>query len=398
MRIGFLVPTDGEARVIPVLNKHLTCAGYGAGKVAACAAAAELIFHKHCDTIIIWGAAGAMSKRVHVNDIVVGAQVAYRDFNIAPLCGSTGVGWVQGFAENVFVELDKNLRAMLLKQLKKTFPGRNVMEGVICSGDQFMQLKPDDPHNRVESNSDAVDMESVAVAHFCQALNKNIKVGIIRVISDNADGNAGIDFCAFLDSFAEMSEKTYELRRGLLDEEDDSHFILNAIEDFQDFPVKGVLFKDIWGIFYDPEIFDAVCHKLYDLFHIENAGAKIDKIVGIESRGFIFGFEMAKMFNVPFVPLRKKNKLPGEVVSDTYITEYSQSCLEAQKAAFSPGENILVVDDIIATGGSLLAAKNVIQKCGAKCQYALALGQISGLNGVEILKEHGISAVRLFDL
>ena len=398
MRIGFIVPTELESANLHKLNAHVTCAGFGAGKTAACAAAARLIFDKHCDTIVVWGLAGGLSHRVNVGDIVVGSSVAYRDYNIYPLCGSTGLGWVWNFAEkDPFVELDAELRGMLAAQLRKAFPDRNVLEGKVCSGDQFVELKPGDPRNRVEAEADVVDMESAAVAHFCHALDRNIKVGIVRVISDNADHNANIDFSAFLSAFAEMNSRLYQLRSGLLGEAGERK-ILDAIRDYPDFPVKGVLFKDIWGILYDRDIFDAACHKLYDLFNTRHVEAAITKVAGVESRGFIFGFELAKMFDVPFVSLRKKGKLPGDVVSHTYKTEYSESCLEGQRAAFAPGDRVLLVDDIIATGGSLLAAQSVIRQCGAECKHCLALGQIAGLKGAKLLEANGISATYLVEL
>lgn len=399
MRIGFLVPTEVESRNIHELNRHVTCAGYGTGKVAACAAAADLIFNKYCDTIIVWGLAGGLSRKVDVNDIVVASRVAYRDFNVYPLFGSTGVGWVEGFAENIFVDLDAELRAMLLRHLGKTFPGRRILEGTVCSGDQFLALQPGDPKNRVEQVSDVVDMESAAVVHFCSKLNRNIKVGVVRVISDNADHNAGVDFNTFVDSFADMNDLMYQFRRDMLDEEDTGdERILSAIRSYSDFPVKGTLFKDIWGIFSNLELFESVCHRLYDLFHIRHRGAGITKVVGIESRGFILGFEMARIFGVPFVPLRKEGKLPGDVVADTYKTEYSESCLEAQRSSFTPEDRVLLVDDIIATGGSLCAAQNIVRKCGAECRHCLAMGQIGGLNGAEFLASQGLSADCLFEL
>ena len=398
MRIGFIIPTDLESANLNHLNEHVTCAGFGAGKAAACAAAAKLVFEKHCDTIIVWGLAGGLSHRVNVGDIVVGSSVAYRDYNIYPLCGSTGLGWVWNFAEkSPFVELDAELRQMLATQLRKLFPDHRILEGKVCSGDQFVELKPGDTRNRVEAEADIVDMESTAVAHFCHTLDRNIKVGIVRVISDNADHNANVDFKAFLSSFHEMNSKLYQLRSGLIGEDGDRE-ILDAIQDYPDFPVKGVLFKDIWGILYDRDVFDGACHKLYDLFNTRHPDAAITKVAGVESRGFIFGFELAKLFGVPFVPLRKRGKLPGDVVSHTYKTEYSESCLEGQRAAFASGDRVLLVDDIIATGGSLLAAQNVIKQCGAKCGYCLALGQISGLDGAKLLDSHGISATYLLEL
>ena len=399
MRIGFIIPTDLESRNLPAENIHVTSAGFGAGKTAACSAAADLVFNKHCDTIILWGLAGALSPELRVGDIVLGSRVAYRDYNIYPLLGSTGVGWVEGFAENIFAELDPGLRASLKKHLTRLFPERRICEGTICSGDQFVSLKPGDKKNRVEEESDAVDMESAAVAHFCKNLNREIKVGVVRVISDNADHNAGIDFQSFLDSFAEMNGKMFQLRDGLMaDCPSDSDGLLAAIQDFQDFPVPGVLFKDIWGILRERNTLESACYNLYDKFHLENPGKTVTKIAGVESRGFIFGAALACMFGIPFVPLRKKGKLPGCVVSDTYKTEYSESTLEAQKTAFREDDQVLLVDDIIATGGSLLAARNVIRKCGAECSCCLALGQISTLNGTEFLRKNGMSVTYLLDL
>lgn len=397
MRIGFIVPTDLESGNLPLENKHVTCAGYGAGKTAACSAAADLIFNKYCDTIIVWGLAGALAPNLRVGDILVGSRVAYRDYNIHPLCGSTGLGWVAGFAENVFAELDPGLRSSLKQELTRLFPERRICEGTICSGDQFISLKPDDEKNRVEQESDAVDMESAAVAHFCWNLKRGIKVGIVRVISDSADHNAAVDFSSFLTSFAKMNGKLFQLRSAL-QKDDPFDRLLGAIQNFQDFPVPGVLFKDIWGVLRDRDTMETACHELYDRFHLENPGMAVTKVAGVESRGFIFGAVLAVMLGIPFVPLRKKGKLPGHVVADTYKTEYSESTLEAQEAAFLPDDKVLLVDDIIATGGSLLAARNVIRKCGAECVCCLALGQIRTLNGAEILRKAGMKVTYLLEL
>ncbi len=399
MRIGFIVPTDLESQRLPVENQHICCAGYGSGKASACAAAAKLVFSKHCDTILLWGLAGGISPKVDINDIVVGSRVAYRDFNIAPLCNSTGVGFVPVFAENIFVELDAELRGMLVQELQKLFPDRQVKEGAVCTGDQFVEHHPGDEWNRVEAVSDVVDMESAAVVHFCHKIDPHIRVGIIRVVSDHADHHAGGDFSAFLQSFAEMNTQLYKLRENLLARcHTDIEQVTGAIQNFADFPAPGVQFKDIWGIISNHEIFATACHLMYDAFFRENPDVRITKVAGVESRGFIFGYALAKMLDVPFVPLRKKGKLPGEVVSDTYLTEYSENCLEGQKTAFNAADRVLLIDDIIATGGSLLAARNIIIKCGAECSHCLALGQINGLSGAELLEQQGISATYLLKM
>lgn len=403
MRVGFIVPTELEAVNFNVYNKHVSCVGYGAGKVAACSAAATLIFEKKCDTIIVWGLAGGMSERVSVNDIVIGESVAYRDYNIAPLMNSTGLGYVPGFSENgSWVALDKELNGNLTAVLKETFKGRNVVsDGKICTGDQFVQHSSRETCNDIEKEADAVDMESAAVVHFCENLNKfsgmNLKVGIVRVISDNADHSAHVDFEKFLKEFSELNKDIYFVRKTLLEKTWDLSDIDAAIKDYQGFPTKGVLFKDIWGIMKDRKVFECVCYKMYDLFNIEFNGAKITKVAGIESRGFLFGFEIAKMFGVPFVPVRKAGKLPGEVFGEEYNTEYSITKLEIQKESFEPIDKVLLVDDIVATGGSLVAAKKAIEKTGASCRHCLTFGRIKTLDCDRALRDNGLFATYLKD-
>lgn len=398
MRIGFLIPTETESTNFPASSRHVTCAGYGAGKAAACSAAAELVFGKHCDTIVVWGLAGGLSDRVEVGDMVVGSRVAHRDYDVHPLYGSTGLGWVEHFAENVFAPLDAGLKDRLLEELRRLFPNRRVLEGTVCSGDQFVQLGAGSEKNRVERESDVVDMESAAVAQFCRNLGRGIRVGVVRVVSDYADGRAGADFMVSLESFAAVNEKADSLRAALEADGSETAKIRAAIRDYPDFPAPGVVFKDIWGLFADQDVFSSVCHGLYDAFLRENPASGVTKVAGVESRGFILGFEVARMLGVPFVPLRKRGKLPGEVVGDAYKTEYSESAIEAQKDAFRPDDRVLLVDDIIATGGSLVAARNVVEKCGGRCTHALAIGQIRGLPGVETLRRHGIAATCLLEM
>lgn len=396
MNIGFLIPTSLEAQNIPQSIQHITCAGYGAGKVAACSAAADLIFNKHCNTIIIWGLAGGLSCTAEVGTIVVGDKVAYRDYNIAPLMDSTGVGWVQEFAENLFVKLDEDLRDKLLIHARNLFPGHTVMSGTICSGDQFVNYTPDTQLNRIEEESDAVDMESAAVVHFCHNIDPSIKVGIVRVISDNANVKADIDFNKFLSEFAKMNSELGGLKYCL----EDTNFgqLKNAIKTYPDFPVKGVLFKDMWDIFADDKIFHSVCYLMYDHLKNQIPDVKINKVAGIESRGFIIGHELARMLNVPFIPLRKKGKLPGTVISTTATTEYSNVSLEIKIDSIEDNDNVVVVDDVLATGGTLIAAKNLIELNDGKCVCAAVIGIISKLNGINILKDNNITCTYLIDL
>lgn len=405
MRAGFIVPTSLEANNFNKYDLHVSSIGYGAGKAVAEHAAADLIFNKKCDTIIVWGLAGGLSERVKVGDIVIGESTAYRDYNIAPLMNSNGLGYVQGFAENTpWATLDRELNNLLRKALEETFPNNRIItDGKICTGDQFVQHISRDKYNEIEKNADAVDMESMAVVHFCENINihsnKNIKVGIVRVISDNADNDAHTGFDAFLKSFSDMNSKSFDIRQFLLEKgwNNDMAEILGVVKDYNDFPRKGVLFKDIWGVFKNHTIFDNVCHKMFDLFNIYCCDIKITKLAGIESRGFILGYELSRMFGVPFVPVRKAGKLPGTVSGEEYKTEYSSTKLEVQNDMFYRNDNVLLVDDILATGGTLIAAKKAIEKTGAACNHSIVFGRIAALNGDKNIGSANISASWVVD-
>ena len=167
-----------------------------------------------------------------------------------------------------------------------------------------------------------------------------------------------------------------------------------AIRRVPDFPKPGILFFDVTSILTNPQAFKHTIDRMVEIYSNKN----VDAIAAVESRGFLFGAPLAEKLGIPLVLIRKKGKLPGEIASSTYRTEYSESCLEAQRSAFRPDDRVLLVDDIIATGGSLLAAREVIRQCGAACDHCLALGRIGGLNGEALLREHGMNAVSLLEM
>jgi adenosylhomocysteine nucleosidase len=288
MRLGFIVPTSLESINLNALNAHVTSAGYGAGKTAVCAAAADLIFRKHCDTIIIWGLAGSLDKAVGVNDILIGTSTAYRDYDIAPLAGSTGVGFVQEYAENIWVDLDPFLAEILYESMKGLFPERKVVKGKICSGDQFVQHASSACFNRVEKEAYAVDMESAALAHFCHLVDKNVKVGIVRIISDNADHNADINFSEFLEKFGKMNEKMYAFREKILAANSTLERLI---------PYKN----DIASLVAEKRLFDEACHKMYDRILVKEPALSFDCILAGEGESCHFAKHLAEMFSVPLV-------------------------------------------------------------------------------------------------
>lgn len=137
-----------------------------------------------------------------------------------------------------------------------------------------------------------------------------------------------------------------------------------ALGQYPDFPKEGILFEDIMPIFANPDLFK----KLIDSFkqHLEETfkDTKIDYIIGLESRGFLFGPALALAMGCGFAPIRKPGKLPGECVQASYEKEYGSDMLEMQKHAIKKGSNVIVVDDIIATGGSAKAAGELLKMVG----------------------------------
>ena len=155
--------------------------------------------------------------------------------------------------------------------------------------------------------------------------------------------------------------------------------IAAKIRDINDFPVKGVVFKDITPVLKDMELFN----EITDIFARRYKDAKIDKVAGIESRGFIFGMPLAVKMGIPFVPIRKKGRLPAETVSVSYQLEYGTAAIEIHRDAVSKGERVLIVDDLLATGGTTNAAIELIRKLEGETAAAVFAIELSFLRGRE---------------
>jgi adenine phosphoribosyltransferase len=149
------------------------------------------------------------------------------------------------------------------------------------------------------------------------------------------------------------------------------------IRDVPDFPIEGIVFKDITTLLIDHEASNYTLETLYNL--CKNKG--ITKVVGIESRGFIFGNALALKLGVGFVPIRKPGKLPAETVSESYQLEYGTDTIEIHKDALAPDDKVLLHDDLLATGGTMEAAAKLIEKLGAQvCQISFLI-ELSFLKG-----------------
>lgn len=160
------------------------------------------------------------------------------------------------------------------------------------------------------------------------------------------------------------------------------------ITDVADFPKPGVLFKDICPLLADPVAFSNVIHA----FAHEWRG-KVDMIVALESRGFMFGPTVAFVLGVPFVPVRKKGKLPGKTESVTYALEYGTDTVEISHGLIKPGMRVLVLDDILATGGTASAACDLVEKVGGKVAGCAFLLELKALGGVRKLSGRKVSSL-----
>ncbi len=171
----------------------------------------------------------------------------------------------------------------------------------------------------------------------------------------------------------------------------DEFYVKSVIRSLQDWPEPGVVFRDVTPIFKDPKAMRMVS----DAFIQRYIDSDITHIACIDARGFLFGAIMAYQLNLPLVLVRKKGKLPGETIHQEYTLEYGTSAVEMQTDAVTNGDRVLLFDDLIATGGTLLAACTLVKKLGADVVEAAALIDLPDLQGSTRIQELGIPVYSL---
>ncbi|NUN10230.1 MAG: adenine phosphoribosyltransferase [Ignavibacteriaceae bacterium] len=165
------------------------------------------------------------------------------------------------------------------------------------------------------------------------------------------------------------------------------------IRDVKDFPKAGIVFKDITTLLKNPEALNYAIDELY--LCAKEAG--VNKVVGIESRGFILGGAIAAKLGVGFVPVRKPGKLPAETLKETYSLEYGTDTIEIHKDAVSEGDKVLLHDDLLATGGTARAACNLIEKLGGKVAQVSFIIELNFLNGRKAIEGYDIRSLISYD-
>ena len=171
--------------------------------------------------------------------------------------------------------------------------------------------------------------------------------------------------------------------------------VRDYIRSIVDFPHEGIVFRDVTTLFADPRGFRMAIDQLLHPY----AGMRFDKVVGLEARGFILGGAVAHQLSAGFVPIRKKGKLPGAVISEAYTLEYGEAVVEIHDDAITPGERILLVDDLLATGGTAEAGIRLVERLGGEiigCAFIVDLPDLGGRARLEAL-DMDVHALCAFD-
>ena len=165
------------------------------------------------------------------------------------------------------------------------------------------------------------------------------------------------------------------------------------VRSIPDFPEPGIIFRDITTILQDPDGLHLAIQSMQDKLK----DTEFDVVVGTESRGFIFGVPIAYNLHKAFVPVRKKGKLPCETVSMEYDLEYGSAVIEMHKDSIKPGQKVVLVDDLVATGGTIEAAIKLVEELGGEVVKVVFLMELAGLNGRERLKGYDVESVLCYD-
>ncbi len=169
--------------------------------------------------------------------------------------------------------------------------------------------------------------------------------------------------------------------------------IKSKIRTIPHWPIEGVMFRDITTLWLDPE----ANKEAYRRFYEQYKDKKIDKIVGIDARGFVFGAVLAYQLDLPFVPVRKKGKLPGDTVGAEYTLEYGANNVEMHVDAINKGDKCVIIDDLIATGGTIAAAIKLVEELGGEVAECAFVIELPDLHGRDQIKGYDIFALMEFE-
>ncbi len=172
-----------------------------------------------------------------------------------------------------------------------------------------------------------------------------------------------------------------------------SDFIRDQIRTVPNWPAPGVMFRDITPLLQNPKTF----RVLIDMFVYRYMGQKIDVVAGVDARGFILGSVLAYELNLGFIPIRKKGKLPFQTISENYELEYGSAAVELHEDACKAGDRVVLIDDLIATGGTMMAAAKLLRRLGANVVECAAIVDLPELGGSKLIKAEGYALHTICD-
>ena len=170
-----------------------------------------------------------------------------------------------------------------------------------------------------------------------------------------------------------------------------AEYIKSVVKTVPDYPKPGILFRDVTSVLEDHKAFSSCISLLLEKYQ----GMGFNKVAGTEARGFLFGAPLAIEMGIGFVPVRKPNKLPREVVRECYELEYGTDTLEIHKDAIQPGDKVLLIDDLLATGGTIAASAKLIRRLGGEVEHAGFIINLPDLGGREKLDQIGVESFSL---
>ncbi len=170
-------------------------------------------------------------------------------------------------------------------------------------------------------------------------------------------------------------------------------YIKSKVRSIPNWPIKGVIFRDITTLLQDPKASNEICQIFFNRYVNE----KVDKIVGIDARGFLFGSVLAVELGIGFVPIRKKGKLPYKTISESYTLEYGEETIEIHEDAIDRGDRIVIIDDLMATGGTIAASAALVEKLGGDILECAFVIELPDLKGREKMGDRNLFAILEFE-
>jgi len=336
-----------------------------------------------CDFIISTSAVGSLKEKIVPGDLVFPNQ--FIDFTKSrKLTFYDEIGEGKVVHTEMAEPLNKELRRILVGCAEELgFKKHDWATIVVVEGPRFSTRSESFMFKKL--GADIIGMTSVPECGLAKEIG--IPYQIIAMSTDYDCWRKNTEPVTFEIVMETMKQNAEKVKQVLLKAipiiaNKDAEFIKSKIRTIPNFPKQGVMFRDITTLLRDKDGFDKVIEVFYNRYKNNN----IDVIAGIESRGFIFGAALAHRLGIGFVPIRKPGKLPGEVVSEEYSLEYGVDKVEVHKDAIEKGARVLIIDDLVATGGTMLASCNLVEKLGGEileCGFVIELEDLGGRKKLE---------------